>query len=180
MLLYNVILFDLFSIEGELIEQQSHLINRKATIFFVKLRKLKTLKFWSIFSQTALRKRIRSFSFTAPPSPPRKLSILSKMSCNSFFFNFQPSLLFFYYPIPGRLQLFETREVLLSSSLFTWELLLLSKHLSSDIVKISLEKSFSNLEEGNWTKRLHLGTSWMGLAKHWEPNTIGKILVCPS
>ena len=34
MLLYNVLLFDLFSIEGELIEQQSHLINRKATNLF--------------------------------------------------------------------------------------------------------------------------------------------------
>lgn len=184
MLLYNVLLFNLFSIEGELIEQQSHLINRKATILFVKLRKLKTLKFWSIFSQTALRKRIRSFSFTAPPSPPRKLSILSKMSCNSVFFNFQPSPLQLplvaSYPIPERLQLFETRVVLLSS--FLPENFSSSLNICQVTLQRFLLKSLSQIlkETENWTKRLHLGTSWMGLAKHWEPNTIGKILVCPS
>ena len=120
MLLYNVLLFDLFSIEGKLIEQQSHLINRKATNLF-QIEEIENLEILINILAHGSKEANKIFQLdSAPLSSTKVVNPLENVlqQCFPQFSTLSSSAaLVASYPIPGRLQLFETRVVLLSSYL---------------------------------------------------------------
>ena len=120
MLLYNVLLFDLFSIEGKLIEQQSHLINRKATNLF-QIEEIENLEILINILAHGSKEANKIFQLDSAPLSSTKVVNPLENVLQQWFLQFSTlsssAALVASYPIPGRLQLFQTRVVLLSSYL---------------------------------------------------------------